>query len=41
MHNLGHPDGVVEADIPPNDAASLLQTFISYLAAENPTLNDG
>jgi len=41
MHNIGYPDAVVEADIPPNDAARLLHTFVSYLAAENPTLKNG
>jgi hypothetical protein len=40
MHNLGHPDAVVEADIPPNDAAKLLHTFVGYLLVENPTLKD-
>lgn len=40
MHNMGHPDAVVEAGIPPDDAANLLHTFLSYLLFENPTLND-
>ncbi len=40
MHNLGHPDAVVEADIPPNDAAKLLHTFVGYLLVENPKLKD-
>lgn len=40
MHNLGHPDAVVEADIPPNDAARLLHTFVGYLLVEHPKLND-
>jgi len=41
MHNLGHPDAVVEAKIPPNDAARLLHTFVGYLLVENPKLKDG
>jgi hypothetical protein len=40
MHNLGHPDALVEADISPNDAAELLHTFASYLLIENATLKD-
>ena len=40
MHNLGHPDAVVEADIQPHDAAKLLHTFVSYLLVENPTLQE-
>jgi Domain of unknown function (DUF4261) len=40
MHNLGHPDAVVEAAIPPNDATNLLHTFLGYLLVENPKLND-
>jgi hypothetical protein len=34
MHNLGHPDALVEAGIPPNDAAKLLHTFASYMLVE-------
>jgi hypothetical protein len=41
MHNLGHPDAVVEADISPNDAANLLHTLLGYLLVENPKLKDG
>jgi hypothetical protein len=40
MHNLGHPDAVVEADLSPDDAANLLQAFIGYLVFENPELKD-
>jgi Domain of unknown function (DUF4261) len=40
MHNLGHPDVVAEADIPPNDAANLLHTFVAFLLVENPKLKD-
>jgi hypothetical protein len=40
MHNLGHPDAVVEADIPPTEAAQLLHTFAGYLLVENPTLKN-
>jgi hypothetical protein len=40
MHNLGYPDAVVEADVPPNDAAKLLHTFVGYILVENPTLKD-
>jgi hypothetical protein len=38
MHNLGHRDALVEADISPNDAAKLLHTFVGYLLVENPKL---
>jgi hypothetical protein len=40
MHNLGHPDAVVEAAIHPNDAAKMLHSFVSYVLVENPTLKD-
>jgi hypothetical protein len=40
MHNLGHCDAVIEADIPPNDAANLLHTFLGYFLVENPKLKD-
>jgi hypothetical protein len=40
MHNLGHPDALVEADIAPTDAAKLLHTFVGYLLVENPKLKD-
>jgi hypothetical protein len=40
MHNLGHPDALVEANIQPNDAARLLHTFVGYLLVEKPTLKD-
>lgn len=41
MHNLGYPDAVVEADIPPDEAAELLHMFVGYLLVDNPKLNDG
>ncbi|MBS0265113.1 MAG: DUF4261 domain-containing protein [Planctomycetes bacterium] len=41
MHNLGFPDAVVEAEIPPQEAAELIDTFLGFLLSENPTLNDG
>jgi hypothetical protein len=40
MHNLGHPDAVVEADISPKDAAHRLHTFVGYLLVENPRLKN-
>lgn len=40
MHNLGHRDVIVEADIEPDEAAKLLHTFLLYLLIENPTIND-
>jgi Domain of unknown function (DUF4261) len=40
MHNLGHPDAIVAAIIPSNDAAKLLHTFVGYLLVENPKLKD-
>jgi hypothetical protein len=41
MHNLGHPDALVEAAIAPHDAARLLHTFVGYLLVESPKLKDG
>lgn len=40
MHNLGHADAVVEADISPSEAAQLLHSFVGYLLVENPMLKD-
>jgi hypothetical protein len=40
MHNLGYPDAVIEAEIPPDDAAGLLHKFLAYQLIENPTLKD-
>ena len=41
MHNLGFPDAVVNAHVPPREAAELLHTFLLYVAFEKPTLNEG
>ena len=41
MHNLGFPDAVGDAEIPPNEAAMLLHTFLGFLLVEDPELNDG
>jgi hypothetical protein len=40
MHNLGYPDALVAGD-DPDAAASLLQTFLSYLLLEDPALASG
>jgi hypothetical protein len=41
MHNLGHPDCIVDANINPDAAATLMHAFLLYLLAEAPTLNSG
>jgi hypothetical protein len=40
MHNIGHRDAVVTADIAPNDAAQLLHQFLLYIALEDPAILD-
>jgi len=40
MHNLGFRDVIVGADISPDEAAELLQTFLGYIVVENPTIHN-
>ena len=40
MHNIGHRDAIVTADIAPNDAVNLLHQFLRYIAFEDPTIHD-
>jgi Domain of unknown function (DUF4261) len=40
MHNIGHRDAVVTADIAPDSAANLLYQFLLYIAFEDPTIHD-
>ena len=39
MHNLGHPDCVIDAPVEPRDAAELMHMFAGYLLMENPELH--
>ena len=41
MHNIGLPDATLSADVMPETAATLLDTFLFYLASESPELKDG
>ncbi len=41
MHNLGYRDAVVKGNIPANDAARLLQSFLLYTLIEKPVIGDG
>ncbi len=41
MHNMGLPDATLEADVMPETAATLLDTFLFYLADEAPEIKDG
>ncbi len=41
MHNFGLEDTTVGRDLPPEEAASLMNCFNHWRLAENPTLNDG
>ena len=40
MHNIGFRDAVVTADLPPDEAASLLHQFLRYIAIEDPAIYD-
>ncbi|QDT10858.1 DUF4261 domain-containing protein [Planctomycetes bacterium K23_9] len=40
MHNLGLPDATLEADVMPETAATLLDTFLLYLISESPEMSD-
>jgi hypothetical protein len=41
MHNLGFRDAIVSANIGPEEAGELLETFLLYLLMESPVLKDG
>jgi hypothetical protein len=41
MHNIGLPDATLQADVMPETAATLLDTFLFYLADEAPEIHDG
>lgn len=40
MHNLGFPDAIVSADLPPQRAGQLLKDFLMYLLHEQPALTE-
>ena len=40
MHNIGFPDAVLHADVPPDEAARCLDVFLKYLAFEQPTIHE-
>jgi hypothetical protein len=40
MHNLGFPDAILSADLPPQRAGQLLKDFLMYLLHEQPALTD-
>lgn len=41
MHNIGERDAVIKADVPPDEAAAVLDAFNRYVVLERPTLLDG
>lgn len=41
MHNIGLPDATLTADVMSATAATLLDSFLYYLASESPDLKDG
>ena len=40
MHNIGLPDATLSADVMPETAAMLLDTFLYYMASESPEIKD-
>ncbi|WP_158265197.1 DUF4261 domain-containing protein [Blastopirellula marina] len=41
MHNIGHPDCVLKADVDPAEAAAVIDGFLKYLLFEKPNLQRG